>query len=327
MPEQKTRVGRKRPLSGAILGVLIGLAVAVLLQQQGVWPLDKITVFLLPSITGAIGLALTSVKRVGGRVTMIIAFITIIPMAAWGATGLTTLNEVGQLNGGCQVQSQTSAPDATTVTDTSKQDPFLIDPNGSLAWGATSPVAFMDYDWDLWVEIGGFQVPLDSDHEDNEGGSQINGGDVPNVTQYAEARGIDISQLRGVYKVGGQAADTCSGFGFVKLIAEPLETIIAKIAAALAALLTIILLIMAFSGRTPTVVPVGPGSEDSDLPGSDLADADGGEPDASISGASAEGGSTPSATDGDEDVNDLDTQIFSDGFESGDTSAWSDGDD
>ncbi len=265
--EVQARVARGRPLTGAILGTLIGLALAVLLQQQGFWPLDKITVFLMPAVIGVIGLVLLSVKRVGAPGPMIVAFIILIPMAAWGATGLGTLNEVGQLNGGCEVQAQTSVPDATNVTDTSKQDPFLIDPHGSLQWAATSPVVFDDYPWTIWVEIGGAQITLDSEtSENNDGGSQINNGDVGNVTEYAESRGIDISQLRGVYKVGGDAADTCDGFGFVKLIAEPLETIIAKIAAALAALLTILLLIIAFTGRTrPVEVPVDTaGGEGSD---------------------------------------------------------------
>ena len=239
----------RKPVAGAIYGIILGLAVAVILQQQGIWPLDKITVFLLPGVVGLIGILITSVGRAGSVGALTVSLIIAVALAAYGATGFTTLNEVGQLNGGCEVQAQTSVPDTTVVTDTSKQDPFLIDPNGSLIWVATSPVAFMDYDWDLWVEIGGFQVPLDSGHEGNEGGSQINGGDVPNVTQYAEARGIDISQLRGVYKVGGQAADTCDGFGFVKLIAEPLETIIAKVALAIAILALIALLITALRGR------------------------------------------------------------------------------
>ena len=55
-------VARQRPLTGALLGIVIGIAVAVLLQQQGVWPLDKITVFLLPAATGVIGLVITSVR-------------------------------------------------------------------------------------------------------------------------------------------------------------------------------------------------------------------------------------------------------------------------
>ena len=58
-------MAKPRPLTGAILGVIIGLAVAVVLQQQGVWPLDKITVFLLPA---AIGLIAIVVVRLGRRV-------------------------------------------------------------------------------------------------------------------------------------------------------------------------------------------------------------------------------------------------------------------
>ncbi len=292
----------RKPLSGALWGIVLGLAVAIILQQQGVWPLDKITVFLLPGAIGLIGILITSVGRAGSTRALTVSLIITIPLAVYGATGFTTLNEVGQLNGGCEVQSQTSVPDTTFVTDTSKQDPFSIDPNGSLTWGATSPVAFMDYDWDLWVEIGGFQVPLDSGHEGNEGGSQVNGGNVPNVTQYADARGIDISQLRGVYKVGGQAADTCAGFGFVELIADPLETTIAKIALAVAILALIMLLIAALRKR-----------------GGTTADA----------GAEPAAGAMPGDTDGDGDVDadDVDGPILSNGFESGDTSSGSDDND
>lgn len=292
----------RKPLSGALWGIVLGLAVAIILQQQGVWPLDKITVFLLPGAIGLIGILITSVGRAGSTRALTVSLIITIPLAAYGATGFTTLNEVGQLNGGCEVQAQTSVPDTTFVTDTSKQDPFSIDPNGSLTWGATSPVAFMDYDWDLWVEIGGFQVPLDSGHEGNEGGSQVNGGNVPNVTQYADARGIDISQLRGVYKVGGQAADTCAGFGFVELIADPLETTIAKIALAVAILALIMLLIAALRKR-----------------GGTTADA----------GAEPAAGAMPGDTDGDGDVDadDVDGPILSNGFESGDTSSGSDDND
>ena len=222
-------------------------------------PLDKITVFLLPAATGVVGLVLMTVKRAGATGPLVIALIILIPLAAWGATGLATINEVGVLNGGCEVQAMTSVPDSTVVTDTNKSDPFLIDPHGSLIWAATSPVAFDDYPWDMWVEIGGARVPLDSEEsQDNDGVSQIHGGDIANVEAYAAERGIDISQLRGVYKVGGQAANTCDGYGFVKLISDPLETIIAKIAAAVAVLLTILLLIIAFTDRRrPVAVPNG----------------------------------------------------------------------
>ena len=295
----ETKVARGRPLTGAILGILIGLAIAVLLQQQGVWPLDQITVFLFPAITGVVGLVITSVKRVGAPGPMIIAFIILIPMTAWGAVGLGSINEAGQLNGGCEVQAQTSVPDTTTVTDTSRQNPFLIDPHGSLQWAATSPVVFDDYPWKIWVEIGGAQITLDSEtSQNNDGGSQINGGDVANVTAYAAGRGIDISQLRGVYKVGGDAAGTCDGFGFVKIISEPLETVIAKIAAALAALLTIILLLIAFTGRTGSVeVAADDAGADATGAGAAGAAAAGAE-----DAAGAAGGVIPGDADGDGDV-------------------------
>jgi hypothetical protein len=235
---------------------------------------------------------------------MIIAFIILIPMAAWGAVGLGSINEAGQLNGGCEVQAQTSAPDTTTVTDTSRQDPFLIDPHGSLQWAATSPVVFDDYPWKIWVEIGGAQITLDSEKsQDNDGGSLINGGDVANVTAYAAGRGIDISQLRGVYKVGGDAAGTCDGFGFVKIISEPLETVVAKVAAGLAALLTIILLLIAFTGRSRVVeVPAdggGSGTADPDDGGDAAANAAAA---AAAAGGAAATGAIPGDADGDGDV-------------------------
>ena len=316
-------MAKPRPLTAGILGVVIGLAIAVVLQQQGVWPLDKITVFLLPAAIGLIAIVVVRMGRKGSPVALAIALLITVPMAVWGATGFTTLNEKGQLNRGCTAQGQTSVPDGTVVTDSSKRDPFLIDPNGSLSWSATSPEVFMDYDWDMWVEIGSFQVPLDSDHEGNEGGSLINGGDIPNITDYAAARGIDVSQLRGVYKVGGQAADSCDGFAFVKLISDPFETLVSKIAAGLAILLTIILLMVVLSGRRrPATVPGAP-DDVPDFLGDDIADVDGdGEPDAFITDPSESAGDS-SGVAGPENAD----EIFTDGFESGDTSAWSDSDD
>ena len=241
----------RKPLAGAIYGIILGLAVAVILQQQGVWPLDKITVFLLPGVVGLIGILITSVGRAGSTGALTVSLIVTVAAVGYGATGLADVNEVGQLNGGCQVIAMTSVPDSTTVTDSSRSDPFQIDPDGGLVWAATSPVAFMDYDWKIWVELGGIQVTLDSGHEGNEGGSQENAGDVPNVREYAEARNIPISEMLGVYKVGGDAASPggCNGFGFVKLIADPLETTASKVAVAIAILALIALLITALRGR------------------------------------------------------------------------------
>lgn len=236
----------RRPLSGALLGILIGIALAIVLQRQGVWPLDQLTLFLLPAVTGLLGLLLLSIGRKGSMTTLVIALIILIPMAVWGALGFGKINEQGQLNGGCEVFA-TSSMDLTEVTDTSRMDPFEIDPDGSLTWGATSPTAFQDYDWEIHVVIGGAAVPLDSDTEANDGGSQGNTGDVSNIREYAAERGIDVDLLTGVYEVGGFAA-TCDGFGFVVLTTDGFDTI-AMIALIIAIILLLILLILMFRGR------------------------------------------------------------------------------
>jgi hypothetical protein len=240
-----------RPLTGAVLGIIIGLAMAVILQQQGIWPLDKLTAFLLPGIAGILALILTTIGRTGGRGALTVALLITIPLAAYGATGLGLINQFGELNGGCQVTAS-SGIDATSVTDSSRRDPFVIDPNGGLTWAATSPGPITDHNWEIWVELGGAQVPVQSGGDPNEGKSTGNSGDVADVSAYAEERGIPLDQLRGVFVVGGFIDGTggaCDGFGFVKILADPLETLLAKIALAIAVIALIILIAVMMSGR------------------------------------------------------------------------------
>lgn len=242
---------KAKPFTGAILGVLLGLAVGVILQQQGVWPLDRLTVFFLPSIFGLLGLLLLSMGKEASATTLILALIVLVPMAVWGALAFGGLNEQGKLDGGCEVQAQSTVPDSTVVTDTSKQDPFLIDPQGGLQWAATSPVVFADYDWRIWVEVGGFPVTIESEtNQNNDGGSQINAGDVDNITEYANSKGIPIDQLRGVFKVGGDASSkACQGFAFVTITADPFETLISQIALAIAIIAIILIIVIMIIGR------------------------------------------------------------------------------
>jgi hypothetical protein len=240
----------RRPLTGAILGFILGLAIAVIIQQQGIYPLDRVAVFLIPGIIGVIGMLLLSVGREGGRVAYVIALILLIPALVWGALGVGDTNQQGQLNGGCLVQATTSVPDSTQVTNSFKRAPFQIDPQGSLHWEAASPTIFMDYDWEMWVELGGIAVPFDSGHEGNEGGSPANEGDVANISAYAQSVGVNLDQLRGVFMVGGFAA-TCDGFGFVVLTADGLTTP-SIIAGILAILILLILIILVFMGRGGT---------------------------------------------------------------------------
>ncbi len=240
--------GPARPLTGALLGIVLGLCIAVVIQQQGIWPLDRLTVFLLPAVIGLFGLLLTSVGRASAMTTMVVSLVILLGLGVWGGLALGTTGEMGQLNGGCSVNS-TSSLDSTVVTDTSRSDPFEIDPEGSLTWMASSPTVFRDYEWEIWVDIGGFPFIIDEDFEDNEGGTQSNSGSFANVSDQADVWGIPMDQLRGVFKVGGFAA-TCDGFAFVKLVSKGfLETLVAKIAAVVGVIALTLLLVTAFSGR------------------------------------------------------------------------------
>lgn len=241
---------RRKPLSGAIIGILVGLAVAVILARQGVWPPDQLTVFLLPALTGLLGMAILSLGREGSTTTMVISLIILVPMLVWGALGFGELNQNGELNGGCTVNA-TSDLDSTSVTDTSRSDPFEIDANGGLTWEATSPEAFRDYEWEIHTIVGGIAVPIESDTEPNEAGDTQNEGDVSDVGALAEFRGIDLDLYTGVYEVGGSAA-TCDGFGFVKLVGDELD-LIAIGAIIVLILLIIVFLIIMFAGRETVV--------------------------------------------------------------------------
>lgn len=239
----------RRPLSGALIGLVLGLAIAVILQQLGIWPLDRVTVFLLPALVGLLGILLASIGRVGSTGTLIVALVVTIPLAIWGALGLTELTEKGQLNGGCTVNASSDI-DSTTVTDTTRGDPFRIDPQGGLNWVATSPSVFDDYEWVVWTEVGGVKYTLASeDDQNNDSGSQDNRGEASNVTEYGNSRGVPMDQISGVIIVGGEAADTCDGFGFVSLETDPFSTLISQIALAVAILALIILLLIIFVGR------------------------------------------------------------------------------
>lgn len=237
---------RRKPLSGALIGLLIGLAVAVVLARFGVWPPDQITVFLLPALMGLLGMVLLSMGGENSMTTMVISLIILIPMLIWGALGFGVINENGQLNGGCTVAAD-SGVDTTTVTDTSRADAFLIETDGGLAWSAMSPGPFMDYDWELHVVVGGIPVPIDSGTESNTAGDTENSGDVPNVGEYASALGIDLDLYRGIYEVGGFAA-TCDGFGFVEIAADGVDPV-ATVAIILIVLLVILLVTLLMSGR------------------------------------------------------------------------------
>jgi hypothetical protein len=270
-----------RPWSGFFLGLLLGLAIAVLLQQAGVWPLDRLLLFGSAGVFALIGILMGGAGRErAGAFSSIVPLVLAVALVGWGATGIAEINESGQINGGCAVQAESSV-DSTTVTDTSRQDPFQIDPEGSLAWSATSPAPITNHLWEIYVDVGGFPVVIASNDEPepNTDGDTENAGDVADISAYiAEVSDVTGLELDGVFEVGGSIegeGGACDGFGFVELTADPLTTLISQIAAAVGLLALISLLILAFSRtREAAVIPdqvavndeVAPDLDETDIP-------------------------------------------------------------
>ncbi len=304
-----------KPLTGTILGIVLGFAVAIVLQQNGVWPLDRLTVWFLPAILGLLVMWLLSIGREASVATFVISLVILVPMAVWGALGLGDTGASGFLNGGCTVMAQSSIDAVNSPSETSKQDPFRIDPNGSLNWQATSPTVFDDYQWEIAVEIGGISVPVaGSDNQNNDAGSQSNSGSTGNVTAFAQSEGIDIDQIRGVFSVSGFAA-SCDGVAYLELVDEPFSTLASQIAAAVVIVIIIFIIVIMILTRGGKAAAAA----------------------AAAAGSAGEAGTQPvpgdTDGDGDVDLDDLDLgntgpgsepEIFTDGFESGDTSSWTD---
>jgi hypothetical protein len=246
-------VKEARPFTGFFLGLLFGVALAVILQQAGVWPLDRLLLFGAAGIFSLIGILIAGAGRAKvGPFSSILPLLLSVGLIGVGATGLTTLSEMGELNGGCTVQA-TSSLDETVVTDTSRQDPFVVDPEGSLSWVATSPGPITDHLWNIYVDVGGFSVRIagNDEPEPNTDGDQENVGDVADVSAYVrEVSDFTGVELRGVFEVAGDiegGGGACDGFGFVRLEADPLTTIISQIAAGVALLALIGLGAIAFN--------------------------------------------------------------------------------
>jgi hypothetical protein len=251
-----------RPWSGFFLGLLLGLAIAVLLQQAGVWPLDRLLVFGSAGVFALIGILMGGAGRERARAfSNIVPLVLAVALIGWGATGIAEINESGQINGGCAVQAESSV-DSTRVTDTSRQDPFQVDPEGRLSWSATSPAPITNHLWEIYVDIGGFPVVIASnvEAEPNTDGDTENVGDVADVSAYvAEVSDYTGLELDGVFEVGGSIegeGGACDGFGFVELTADPLTTLISQIAAGVGLLALISLLVLALSRtREAAVIP------------------------------------------------------------------------
>jgi hypothetical protein len=225
---------------------------AIIFQQAGWWPLDQLLVYGMIGLFGLIGILICILGRT--RVTIIVLIIPIliaVAALAYGAIGLSDVNEKGFISGGCTVTASTPL-DATTVTDTTKRNPFDIDPNGPLTWNATSPIVFKDHIWFIDVQVANGSITVADNFgnpDPNTDDKTENGDTIPNVAGYvAEVTQFNGDEVRGVFVVSGEitGGGTCSGLAFVRLVDDPFASLLSKIAAGLAILIIIILIIIFF---------------------------------------------------------------------------------
>ncbi len=142
----------------------------------------------------------------------------------------------GTLDGGCSVDARSDL-DTTDVVDTTRTDPFRIDPGGSVSWTATSPGAIENHEWEVGVKILGIPVRLFSGGDDNSAGTTLSEGSksIP-----AEIERISNSQtswilnnLGGVIEVFGSIegeGGSCTGNGFISLEVGALDGAVGQIA-------------------------------------------------------------------------------------------------
>jgi hypothetical protein len=246
------KVAKARPITGLILGLIAGLALAVILQQAGVWPLDKLTVYLLPGLVALIFILIARAGRDSSPVALTVALILLVAPIAYGLTGIGEIDESGVLNGGCTVEAATDV-DTTVVTETSRTDPFVVEPEGPLAWLATSPGPITDHVWEIYVVIGGFEWTI-ADGGDANADMEVGAeGEVSSVEGFVEdLTGQTGQQIRGVYEAGGFIEGTggaCDGFGFVKIDGGWFPTIISWVALVIFVLAVVLFFLVALTGR------------------------------------------------------------------------------
>lgn len=261
-----------RKVTVVILGAVAGLCIAVLLQQAGVYPLDRLATFGLPAVVGAVALVLVVARagfaRAAAEWIAIIIILILLIVAATGIPALAAEGEeggsTGFLDGGCSV-SATSDLDATTVTDTSRGNPFDIDPDGTVSWEATSNGPIMNHTWEIWVDVGGFALTVATDGDDNTDGDTSNDGSEP-VRPYVDDIGSYIGgDPSGIYLVGGNIigeGGACEGQAWVRLSGSALDNLVGQVALGLLILLVIIIVIIIVrTGRRSVEVLRGDGDD------------------------------------------------------------------
>lgn len=163
---------------------------------------------------------------------------TVVVIGVVALMGLAIAASAQSLAGGCSVNAASDL-DETTMTDATRDNPFEVDPDGTISWVATSPGPIMDHTWVINVDIGGFGVPVARGGDPNNAGTETSEGErsIPELIEDAEASGVPNAQLlgslRGIYRVFGsiEGTSSCSGDGYVLIVGSPLSELVGQVAA------------------------------------------------------------------------------------------------
>ncbi|UCG40021.1 MAG: hypothetical protein JSV07_05965 [Acidimicrobiia bacterium] len=209
-----------KPLTGVILGAVAGIFVVIVIQQAGAWPLDRMLTFGVMGVMAAIGFVLTKGMR-GPTVVKIISITIIIVFVGLAGVGVAEAGESGYIDGGCTAKAVSDIDSIESPAETSKSDPFDVDPQGMLSWTATSPNPILNHSWQIVVDVAGFGYVPARGGDPNDGESQLEVGER-DLSEDAEAiEGIlGTSNIGGIYEVSGYIdgdGGLCTGLGFVRI--------------------------------------------------------------------------------------------------------------
>lgn len=253
-----------KPLTGVILGTVAGIFIVVVVQQAGAWPLDRMLTFGVLAVMSALGFVLTKGMQ-GPTVVKLIAITIIVVFVGLAGVGAAEAGESGYINGGCTAKAVSDIDSIESPAETSKSDPFGIDPQGALAWAATSPNPITDHTWQITVDVAGFPYVAADGGGPNDGESQQEVGDRDLSQDAAQIESIlGTSNIGGIYEVSGYIdgdGGRCEGLGFVRIgeggwLQGPIA-----LGSAAVSVVTIIILLVVGNGIAP-VAPTVPGSED-----------------------------------------------------------------
>jgi hypothetical protein len=209
-----------KPLTGVILGAVAGIFVVIVIQQAGAWPLDRMLTFGAMAVMAAIGFVLTKGMQ-RPTVVKVISITIIVVFGGLAGLGAAEAGESGFIEGGCTAQAVSDIDSIDSPAQTSKSDPFDIDPQGMLAWAATSPNPITNHTWQITVDVAGIPYVAADGGGPNDGESQQEVGER-NLQEDADQIEsiLGTSNIGGIYEVSGYIdgdGGRCEGLGFVRI--------------------------------------------------------------------------------------------------------------